>query len=918
MKKIFLGFVTLMMSAMLFAERVSLEDAALVANHFMNVESSVNGAKKAPAKRMVRKATAEDAQYYIYENANGEGWVMIAANDIVRPVLAYSNTGHFRTENQPRNIKGWLQSYDKQIRFAEEKGYVAGEETKQEWAALRKGAKIKQATPVVAPLIQTGWDQDAPFWNLCPKKSGSSCYTGCVATAMAQVMNYWQWPKIGTGSHSIKVNSTTYTANFGATTYDWDNMLNTYGNSATEVQKTAVATLMYHCGVAVDMSYGTASEGGSGAYTIDYNGYWSGRGTMCAETALTQFFGYNSETVTGYYRDGSDEDGMRSWTKSEWIAMLKTELDAARPIMYAGAGCDDPNDENSCYGHSFVCDGYDDANYFHFNWGWTNWCDGYYDVDAMVTNDPGSGGGNGEYNLQQDVIVGIMPPAGADVNVTWMADGVLFDQTVATRGILTLPATTPDGCANGKVFVGWTSEENYESADTAPTFVKAGTSLTADATYYAVYADAEEGAGSTTITFTPGTDQGETSVNKGSVTCTMTTMNNSSYYQIYANEDGTFTCSAGNINKIEFTCTASGTSKYGPGNVSANVGNYSYSGSKGTWTGAAASVTLSATKQVRMSTLSITAAGGTTYSNYTTSCSGASPDPVYYTIRFFDNGEQIGTNQSILKGQQPVVPTNPTPACADYTFVGWWTAELATDNTQAKTWITNFKATKNQDYYAIYKKTESGDSELTDNYKKITTTGELETGNYIVVGYYSSSYYAMLNTLKSSYYISQQQVTPISNGLATTDGGIIWKLIVNGSTLSFYNAAISKYVCMLHPDDTHYNLGFTTGTDGIYFTYSVSDGNWDFISTTYSGRHLEYYGSKSDFAVYTAAGDPIYLYKQQSEIESTTYYSSSLDCTITAIDDISTDNKALKVIENGQIVIIRGNEKYTIFGQKIQ
>ena len=919
MKKIFLGIVALLMSATLFAERVSQEDAALVANNFMNVKSATT-ANKAPAKRMVLKkaASAEENQYYIYENANGEGWVMIAANDIVRPVLAYSNTGHFRTDNQPRNVKGWLQSYDKQIRFAEEKGYVAGEETKQEWAALRKGAKIKQATPVVAPLIQTGWDQDAPFWNLCPKKSGSNCYTGCVATAMAQVMNYHQWPKIGTGSHSIKVNNTTYSANFGATAYDWDNMLNTYGNNATEVQKTAVATLMYHCGIAVDMSYGTASEGGSGAYTIDYNGYFSSRGTMCAEKALTQFFGYNSETVTGYYRDGSSEDGMRSWTKSEWIAMLKTELDAARPIMYAGAGCDDPNDENTCYGHSFVCDGYDDANYFHFNWGWTNWCDGYYDVDAMVTNDPGSGGGNGEYNLQQDVIVGIMPPAGADVNVTWMADGVLFDQTVATRGILTLPATTPDGCANGKVFVGWTSEENYESADTAPTFVKAGTSLTADATYYAVYADAQEGAGNTTITFTPGTDQGETSVTKGSVTCTMTTMNNSSYYQIYANEDGTFTCSAGNITKIEFTCTASGTSKYGPGNVSADVGNYSYSGSKGTWTGTATSVTLSATKQVRMTTLSITAAGGTTYSNYTTSCSGASPDPVYYTIRFFNNGKLIGTSQSILKGQQPVVPTNPTPDCNDYTFVGWWTAELAADNTQAKNWITNFKATKNQDYYAIYKKTEDGDNELTDNYKKITTTGELETGNYIVVGYYSSNYYAMLNTLKSSYYISQQQVTPISNGLATTDGGIIWKITVNGSTLSIYNAAISKYVCMLHPDDTHYNLGFTTGTDGIYFTYSVSDGSWDFVSTVYSGRHLEYYGSKSDFAVYTAAGDPIYLYKQQSEIESTTYYSSSLDCTITAIDEISTDSKALKVIENGQIIIIHGNDKYTIFGQKIQ
>jgi len=398
--------------SMVWAERVSEADAALVADHFMNVTSSSAHGQKAPAKRMVLKkaAVVEENQFYIYENADGEGWVMVAANDVVRPILAYSETGHFRTDNMPRNVKGWLQSYNKQIKHVEQNYPVASEEIQQEWKKLRSGARQAKASVVVSPLIKTGWDQDAPYWNLCPQKGSNYCYTGCVATAMAQVMNYWQWPKQGTGSHSVKYNGKTYTADFANTTYDWSNMKNSYSGSSTSAQKTAVATLMLHCGIAVDMQYGTSSEGGSAAYTIDYNGYFSGQGKMCAETALKQFFGYNSSTVKGYYRDGDSGTGMKSWTKAQWIAMLKEELDAERPIMYAGCGYETPGDEESVYGHSFVCDGYDSSNYFHFNWGWGNWCDGYYDVDALNTNDPGSGGGNGEYNYYQDVIVGIQPP----------------------------------------------------------------------------------------------------------------------------------------------------------------------------------------------------------------------------------------------------------------------------------------------------------------------------------------------------------------------------------------------------------------------------------------------------------------------------------------------------------------------------
>ena len=211
---------------------------------------------------------------------------------------------------------------------------------------------------------------------------------------------------------------------------------------------------------------------------------------------------------------------------------------------------------------------------------------------------------------------------------TWMADGSQVGTSYAASGTRPeVPASTPS-CTVSRVFVGWTDNENY-SGSGSDLFTEEAPTMTTDKTFFAVYADksTSAGGGSNIITFTPGTDTGETSVTKSNVTCAMTTMNNNSYYQIYAGQSGTFTCSPGNITKIEFTCTASGTSKYGPGNTSSDVGTYSYSGSTGTWTGSATSVTLSSTAQVRMSTLSVTISGGstTTYSNYSTQCTACTP-----------------------------------------------------------------------------------------------------------------------------------------------------------------------------------------------------------------------------------------------------------------------------------------------------
>ena len=637
MKKHLLVLLSLLLAVMTVqAERISQEDAALVANNFMNAASASGAKKSVKPMKLLKAASATQNQYYIYENADGEGWVMVAANDVAHPILAYSETGQFRTDNQPANLKVWLNGYNKQIKRAEQDGLVAPESIQQEWKNLRKGARKAQAIEVVAPLIKTGWDQTAPFWNLCPQEGSKYCYTGCVATAMAQVMNYWQWPVKGTGSHTDNAYSSC-SANFGNTTYDWKNMLDRYDTgSPTADQKNAVATLMYHCGVACDMQY---SPNGSGAYTIDYNGWWTDQGTMSAETALTKFFGYNSETVVGYYRNGGSD--LKTWTKSEWIAMLKGELDAKRPIMYAGTGYEDPNDEDTAYGHSFVCDGYDSNNLFHFNFGWTNWCDGYYDIDALETTDPGSGGGNGNYSLEQDVIVGIMPP-GKDVNVTWMADGQQLDKTVATLGILSLTTKTPANCESGKVFVGWTASQNYESESTAPTFVKAGEFLDADATFYAVYANAEGGSASVTtqivmenIAAASGTNSGFTFEAGGSGTAaTYNTGFKDARY--YAGNTLTISCT-NEMTKIVFKLSAQGLKRLAP--ITASVGTIATQASgdtEVTWTGSATSVTFtvgakadygsdgnSKAGQLDFTSVDITTGGGATYSNYSTACGAA-------------------------------------------------------------------------------------------------------------------------------------------------------------------------------------------------------------------------------------------------------------------------------------------------------
>ena len=341
--------------------------------------------------------------FYIFNNTNGPGFVMVSGDDCAIPILGYSGANNCVGGNLPDNILSWLGYYDGTIGAAVLNGEVATEEIAEQWNNLRAGnlPSAPKSVTSVNPLIATTWDQDAPFNNLCPGTGSDKALVGCVATAMAQLMKYYNWPVTGTGSNTYVCNDGTHnygslSANFGATTYDWNNMLNSYPypNSGSPTQQNAVATLCYHCGVAVNMIY--APEW-SGAYVTDAQiANWNPN-YPTAEKALRNYFDY-SPSLTGLLK--------ANYSDAQWISMLKNDLDQHHPVIYAGS------DQSGEGGHCFVCDGYDNSNNFHFNWGWRGFCDGYFPLTGLTPYSGGSGGGNYDYTYYQEAIFGAVPNGG--------------------------------------------------------------------------------------------------------------------------------------------------------------------------------------------------------------------------------------------------------------------------------------------------------------------------------------------------------------------------------------------------------------------------------------------------------------------------------------------------------------------------
>lgn len=241
-----------------------------------------------------------------------------------------------------------------------------------------------RATTAVSPLLgDIKWNQSEPYNNMCPKYDGTNLSaTGCVATAMAQVMMYWKYPnelKADINEYETSTHKLTIAGETKGQKYDWDNMLPTYtNNNYTQTQADAVAKLMLHCGKAVEMDYGEES------------------GANVTPGRLAKYFGYDSDLML---------DLMRScFTLAEWTAIIDKELQAKRPILYSGRTTN----------HQFVCDGSDGNGLYHINWGWGGYQDGYFDITILNPGQGGIGAGNvtDGYNRGCDMIIGIQPDNG--------------------------------------------------------------------------------------------------------------------------------------------------------------------------------------------------------------------------------------------------------------------------------------------------------------------------------------------------------------------------------------------------------------------------------------------------------------------------------------------------------------------------
>lgn len=320
----------------------------------------------------IMKAADGLPSLYVFDNGEDNGFMVVSADDMATPLLGYSDSGSIDPDNLPPSLEYWLGEYNRQIEYARTSGVSTRSENTRAIELPNWNA--------VAPKVKTQWNQDSPYNEFCPLDGNVHSFTGCVATSMAQVMNYFQYPAKGQGSIKYDCRSLgiTLELNFANITFDWANMINNYKGGYTPAQGSAVATLMQACGYAVQMSY-SAQPQGSGAVSGNIGG------------AMVNYFNYD-KGVRYYSRD--------MFTYTEWAKMLYDNINTIGPVIYDGTGAGG--------GHSFVFDGYQNG-YFHVNWGWGGLSDGYYALDALSPAALGLGGGLGGYDYDQGCVFGLQP-----------------------------------------------------------------------------------------------------------------------------------------------------------------------------------------------------------------------------------------------------------------------------------------------------------------------------------------------------------------------------------------------------------------------------------------------------------------------------------------------------------------------------
>lgn len=310
--------------------------------------------------------TATIGDLYVFSAS--DSFVILPADDQAPEILAYSDNSGFSDNINPE-LAYWLDFYNRQLEYL-----AANPE-----AAVTRAETARPDRAPIAPLTKTRWNQSEPYNNLCPEVNGKRTVTGCVATAMAQIMKYYSYPTKGKGEHSYEweTGGETLSFDFGATTFEWNKMTDTYDSNSSAEAKEAVANLMLACGIGADMDYGVDE---STAANINL------------PTALLEYFDYDK----GLWSPLRDYYGLY-----EWEDMIYQDLKENHPVLYSGQGTGG--------GHQFICDGYSDDGFFHFNWGWGGMSDGYFLLTALNPASLGVGGGAGGFNWGQQIVLGVKP-----------------------------------------------------------------------------------------------------------------------------------------------------------------------------------------------------------------------------------------------------------------------------------------------------------------------------------------------------------------------------------------------------------------------------------------------------------------------------------------------------------------------------
>lgn len=353
-----------------FGDHISEPQARSIAARGMAAiaKSHTRGATS-PRLRLTYQQVADNGQadLYVYTPSDGQGFIIVAGDDCLPQIVGYSTDNRFHPDSIPAPLKKMFSRYGQLIKA------MSGRLMGPQRPALRSWNAVE---PLLGNLA---WGQGKPYNALIPKVNGSQSPTGCVATAMAQVMRYHCWPSNGKGNGEYTIKGKNkQTVSIDGHSYNWITMRNSYNGTTSADENYAVARLLYDVGVAVRMSYGKNESSAYSAY---------------AAMALTENFNYNQSlrAMNRMYH-----------TSAEWEATIQEELQAKRPVYYAGGSPEG--------GHAFVCDGYDGKSLYHINWGWNGLSNGYFALTELLPGSQGTGaGGGGGYITEQDMIVGIQP-----------------------------------------------------------------------------------------------------------------------------------------------------------------------------------------------------------------------------------------------------------------------------------------------------------------------------------------------------------------------------------------------------------------------------------------------------------------------------------------------------------------------------